>query len=149
MTGGIDHELLKQLPGGPDLIAWFGGCVPSFHDAEIVELALDRVQSCCRIKIHAFERTPETYATGHYVCVKHVVVTLRLLHVMNLQLDDFNHQNALDYLGILRQPNGNILLTMEPCYGLGGEIEAMGLEISLEPGIPPDSVYAERAAGTS
>ena len=33
------NEILRELPGGPELIAWYGE-VPSFHDAEIVAIDL-------------------------------------------------------------------------------------------------------------
>lgn len=150
MTGGIDHELLKELPGGLDLIAWFDGHVPSFHDAEVVELVLDRTESKCRLKIHGFRTTPDLDNEGYFVSVKHVVVTLQLTHVTELKLEDYNHQNVIGGLGLARKQNGHILLTLEPCYGLWGEIEALSLEISLAPGVPPDSIYVARtSAGAS
>ena len=149
MTGGIDHDLLKEIPGGPDLIAWFDGRVPSFHDAEVVELLLDRIESRCRLKIHGFRITPDLDNEGYFVSVKHVVVTLQLTHVTDLKLEDYNHQNVIDGLGLVRKPNGRILVTLEPCYGLWGEIEAVSLEISLEPGAPPNSIYIARTAGAS
>lgn len=136
MTGGIDHDLLKEIPGGLDLIAWFDGHVPSFHDAEIVELVLDRIESRCRLKIHVFRTTPDLDNEGYFVSEKHVVVTLQLTHVTNLKLEDYNHQNVIDGLGLIRKTNGHTLVTLEPCYGLWGEIEAASIKIGLEPGTP-------------
>lgn len=149
MTDSLDHDLLKELPGGPDLIAWFGGRVPSFHDAEIVELVLERTESRCRLKVHAFETTPDLDAEGYFISVKHVVVTFQLAHISELELTDFNHQNVIDGIGLTRLPNGHILLKLEPCYGLWGEIEADSMQISLEPGKPSGSVYGARNAGAS
>ena len=34
--------LLQNVPGGPELIEWFGGYAPRFHDAEVLGLTLDR-----------------------------------------------------------------------------------------------------------
>lgn len=117
MTAGIDHDLLNQVPGDTDLIAWFDGQVPSFHDAEVLELALDRVQSRCRVKIHAFRMTSETDTEGYFKCVKHVIVTFEFAHVCALELEGFNHQNAIYGLELLRLPNGRILMEMEAAYG--------------------------------
>ena len=141
MTNTLDQDLLKGVPGGPELIAWFGGRVPRFHDAEIVELVLERTQSRCRLKVHAFVPTPELDAKGCFVCTKHVIVTFQLTDVCELELTGFNHQNAILGLSLSRQPNGNLLLELDPAYGLGGAIEAGSVEISLEPGIPHDSIY--------
>jgi hypothetical protein len=144
VAAALDQDLLKEVPGGPDLIQWFAGRVPSFHDAEVIDLALERRNSLCRIKIHAFEGTRDLDSEGYFVSVKHVVVTFQLDRVCELELSDFNHQNVIDGINLARLPNGHILLELEPCYGLYGKIEAENLQISLEPGIPTKSVYLRR-----
>jgi len=142
----MNSELLHTVQGGPALIAWFDGSMPSFHDAEILELALERDKSRCRLKVHAFRMTPDANEKGFYITVRHVVITFQFENVVELELTDFNHQNAVDGLTLARQPNGNFLLTMDPCYGLFGKIEAGNLEISFEPGIPSGSVYTQCSA---
>jgi hypothetical protein len=139
----VNADLLQEVEGGRELIAWFDGSIPSFHDSEIVELALERENSRCRLKVHGFRMTPDLDDRGYYITVKHVVIAFQFEHVAELELSDFNHQNIIDGLNLSRQPNGNFLLKMEPCYGLWGKIEAANLQISLEPGIPKGSVYLQ------
>jgi hypothetical protein len=52
-------ELLGELSGGSELIQWFDGHVPSFHDAEVLSLSLDRDSARCEIRIHTFAMTSE------------------------------------------------------------------------------------------
>lgn len=146
VANAIDLNLLGEIAGGPDLVVWFGGRLPSFHDSEIVELSLDRVQSRCLVRVHAFETKNEVDAEGYFVTAKHVVITFHLDWVSELELTDFNHQNVIDGLQLERLPNGNLLLTLEPCYGLSGKMEAKELRITLEPGKPADSVYRRKPA---
>lgn len=98
--------------------------VPSLHDAEVVELLLDRTNARCRVKIHGFQMTPDLDGKGFYVSTKHVVITFQFNKVEKLELTDFNHQNVLDDVGLTRQSSGNFLFDMKPCYGLFGTIEA-------------------------
>jgi hypothetical protein len=127
----MNNDLLNGIPGGPDLIAWFDGVVPSFHDAEIVELALTRANSSCRLKVHGFQINND--AEGFRISVKHVVITFQLDQITELELTDFNHQNVIDGPNLTRTSNGTFLLVIEPCYGLWGKIEAASLQISIEP----------------
>jgi len=144
----LKFDLLKELPGGSDLVTWFGGRVPSFHDAEVIGLTLDRQRSRCCIKIHAFEMTSQTDPEGYFVCVKHAVITFELENVTELALDGFNHQNAINGLDITRTSDGRFRLELDPSYGLAGSIEALAVQISVEPGIPPDSIYLARGASS-
>ena len=137
----MDADLLKDVPGGPELIAWFGGRLPSFHDAEVVEVLLERRDSRCRLKIHGFEITSDLDEKGYFKSIRHAVVTFHLDRVSALELADFNHQNVIDRLSLTQTAAGGFLLQMEPCYGLFGKVEAASLRISLEPGIPEASVY--------
>ncbi len=117
-------ELLCEVPGGQQLMEWFGGRVPSFHDAEVLELALDRDKARCNIKIHAFQMTSEVDAKGFFVLDRHVVVSFQLEGVANLELNDFNEQNAIYGLALSRTADQGFRLELDPCYGLFGFIEA-------------------------
>jgi hypothetical protein len=132
--------LLGEIRGGQQLLEWFGH-VPSFHDAEVLELTLDRKKAQCRIKIHAFQMTPEIDAKGLYVLKKHILVSFRMEGVMNLELTDFNHQNVINGLALSRTADQDFRLDLDPCYGLFGFIEARALAIDLEPGKPRDGAY--------
>jgi hypothetical protein len=133
-------ELLANVPGGPELIAWFG-YAPRFHDAEVLGLTLDRDGPRCSLRVHGFEMTREVDEAGYFVCAKHVVVVFHLTDLRVLELNDFNHQNALMGLTITREPDAGYRLELDGAHGLSGVMQGRQLEIELEPGVPPDSQY--------
>ena len=89
-----------DIPGAAEVIAWFGYW-PTFHDAEVLSIALDRVAGC-RVAIHAFETTAAVDAVGRYGAAKHAIVTFCLegfpqdTHgITNTQIAYFDRQNVL------------------------------------------------------
>lgn len=137
----VNVELLKAVPGGPELVEWFDGHAPRFHDAEVTSVAFERAGPTCLLRVHGFKVTRAVKPDGHYVFEGHAVVTFRIDEVTGMQLDDFNHQNALMGLSIVRGPNESFRLELDPAYGLSGFIEGRSLSIAIEPGIPPGSQY--------
>ena len=133
-------KLLGEVPGGQQLLEWFDGRAPSFHDAEVLELSLDRNKARCSIKIHAFRMTSEVDAKGYFVLDKHVLVSFRLEGVVNLELNDFNEQNAILGMALSRTADQGFRLELDPAYGLFGFVEARSLTIDLEPGKSRESV---------
>lgn len=94
-------EAVEGIAGAEQLVAVFGYW-PSFHDAEVLWLRLDRRdhgEGCygptLEALVHAFEMTSEVGADGYYILRHHVLVHLRFLDVVELRLDGFNYQNAL------------------------------------------------------
>jgi hypothetical protein len=94
-------ESVEGIAGADQLVAVFGYW-PSFHDAEVLWLRLDRRapgDGCdgptLEVLVHAFEMTSEVGADGYYVLRHHVLVHMRFLDVVELRLDGFNYQNAL------------------------------------------------------
>jgi len=94
-------EDVDRIPGAEKLVAVFGYW-PSFHDAEVLWLRLDRRPQgdgfygpTLEALIHAFEMTSEVGSDGHYVLRHHVLVQFRFWDVVELQLEGFNFQNAL------------------------------------------------------
>ena len=102
------------MQGGPDLLAWFDGRVPSFHDAEVLVLELDRGGATCRLRVHAFEITNEVDPAGYCVLARHALVSFVLSGVTDLELAGFNHQNVLSGLSISREVDG-YRVELEPC----------------------------------
>jgi hypothetical protein len=134
-----------DIPGAADVIAWFGYW-PTFHDAEVISILLDR-SSESRVAIHAFEMTPEIDATGSYVHVKHAIVTFCAEGFppdqpgcTNTHLEWFNGQNVLSGAGVTKI-TGGYELVLESCYGVGGSVVGERMSVKLEPGIPPGSIY--------
>lgn len=139
--------IYDTIPGGPALLAWFGE-VPTFHDAEIISLSLNR-QGRSELKIHGWITTDKVDPNGYVMLDKHAVVTFSLEDVMDLQLDSFSPQNVINalvlgqakdrgrsaYYGTPAEPD-DIDIELLPCYGLDGFIRAKKVEISFMPGHP-------------
>src|SRR4051812_30983612 len=96
MTSAItDHVAGAEKP-----IAVFGRW-PSFHDAEVLRLSLDRRSPTGECEptldaiVHTWEMTSEIDPAGHYMMRNHVLVHLRFLGIDELKLDGFNAQNVL------------------------------------------------------
>lgn len=78
---------------------------PSFHDAEVLNIALDRGDRgtfgpSLEAAVHVFEGTSQVDDEGRYVLKNHVLVRMRFSRIVNLTLADFNHQNVLGSLEI-------------------------------------------------
>lgn len=79
---------------------------PSFHDAEVLSLLLDRhgfedrPGPTLEAKIHLFQMTGEVDERGYFRLRNHTLVVLRFFQVDGLKLEGFNHQNVLRELSI-------------------------------------------------
>jgi hypothetical protein len=135
-------EVTDEVPGTAELIKWFGYW-PSFHDAEVLDLKLDRTGGST-LRVHTFEMTPQVNSQGFFICTKRVIVSFAFDGITNLHLDDFNEQNVISELH-LRQTNEVYELLLEPCYGLQGTIAARRVRVEFEPGIPSGSQYLKLA----
>jgi hypothetical protein len=147
-------RILETVPGGPELLAWFG-YVPSFHDAEIIGLHLNRTGPST-LSIHTWDVTDKVDSKGFFVHEKDVVVTFTLEEIENLELEGFSHQNVIGGLALNRmqaeapkfgmqshrpprtQPDFYEIV-LHPCYGLAGIIRARLVSITLSPGKPAAS----------
>jgi hypothetical protein len=145
MTSNQETSIYEEVPGGTDLVRWFGQ-VPSFHDAEILSLHLHR-KGPSVLRLHGWINTGEVGQSGYFVLDRHAVVTFTLSEVMDLQLDDFSNQNVIFGLILRRAPNRperglldprpqDIEIELKPCYGLSGLIRARAVSITVEPGKP-------------
>ncbi len=130
--------LAHQVPGAAELIAWFGYW-PSFHDAEVTSIALNRGQSS-RVSVHAFEPTSNLDTEGQYEHQKHVVVTFVLDGIRQLALTDFNDQNVIFGLR-LTSVEQEYKLKLEGCHGVDGLIRAESVRIEFAEGAPIGSQY--------
>jgi hypothetical protein len=132
LSAGVS-DVLSEVPGGAALQAWFGR-MPSFHDAEILELHLDRAGPSS-LRVHTWDMRAETTDDGHFVLDKHVVVTFLLEEIVSLELSDFSPQNVIFGLELSKSENG-FVLELEHCYGLSGRLEARRISIELQLGKP-------------
>jgi hypothetical protein len=80
------------------------GYWPSFHDAEVVRIALDRSGPqgpTLDAAIHVFHMTSDVDASGHFVLTHHTLVVLRFTKIVLRDLHGFNSQNSLSGLNIV------------------------------------------------
>jgi hypothetical protein len=133
------EDFLPSLPGATALIERFG-LWPSFHDAEVVSLRLNR-SGASTLTVHLFRMTSQLNERGHYVCDLHTLVTFSFGEILGMNLMHFNNQNVLSGLAIEKIEDG-FQLTLHPCYGLAGTIQTKATSISFEEWLPDGSVYA-------
>jgi hypothetical protein len=113
------------------------GYWPSFHDAEIHWVKLERLVETYQgysspnieFVIHCWEMTSETTKDGFFKLHKHHLVHFKFDDIFDMEVDGFNHQNAILDLAILVEPKTKTGLTpikviIDPAYGLGGEFKA-------------------------
>ena len=135
----VQTSILNRISGAEKLVAVFG-CWPSFHDAEVIWLKLDRranderFSPSLEIQIHAFEATNNVDEHGYYVSQHHVLVWLRFLNVVELRLDDFNHQNVLFDLRISdfsERQSENIFFEVrfDPSFGMSASFQCGAIEV--------------------
>ena len=125
-----------DVPGADAVTAWFGRW-PSFHDAEILALHLNRAGSSL-LRIHAWNLESHIVdGKSSLRLTKHAVVTFRFTEISDLELADFSVQNVIYGLG-LEEADGGFLVTLKPCYGLAGFIKAAKVRVELLPGQPED-----------
>jgi Immunity protein 50 len=145
------ESVYLRLPGGPELLAWFGR-VPSFHDAEIVSLTLNR-RSPSFLTIHGWTTDGSVTQDGYLVLQKKAVVTFEIQDIVYLNLEGFSGQNVIDGILIAQRPPDHLAksyydfasdgddfeIVLEPCYGMDGVIRCKNISISFVPGDPADS----------
>lgn len=125
----MNANLFSDVGGAAELEAWFGYW-PTFHDAEVLSLVLERKGSS-RLRVHTWHLTNQPDESGCYVLSKHIVVSFILENVTDCDLGAFNHQNVLSSLRLEREPQG-YKLSLDPCYGLNGSIMTERVLIELE-----------------
>jgi hypothetical protein len=129
-----------EISGVDEVVAWFGRW-PTFHDAEVLSITLER-PGHARVSIHAFEKTAEVDVSGHYILTKHTTVTfsfegfpLDQSGLTNIKIEDFNHQNVLSSAAVNKIAGGYELI-LDGCYGVTGVIIGECMTVSVQPGIP-------------
>ena len=96
-----DIELMN-IENAESLTKVFGQW-PSFHDAEVIRVVLDRSGArgpTLEATIHVFEGTDALDAAGRYISKNDTEVTFGFTGVALLELDSFNSQNVLGSLDI-------------------------------------------------
>lgn len=125
---------ISGMPGADSLVSWFGSW-PTFHDAEVLGVQLNR-NGQSWIKVYTWNMTSRTYEKDgkqYFILEKHAVVTFLLEGIEELELHDFSSQNVVSGLDIERE--GEMFrMTLEPCYGLSGTIPASQVAVQMTSG---------------
>src|SRR3954447_23278405 len=103
MASHKETSIYDAVPGGADLVRWFGQ-VPSFHDAEILGLDLRR-EGQSFLRLHGWINTGEVNKGGYFVLDRHAIVTFAMSGIMDLQLAGFSIQNVIGRLVLRRAPD--------------------------------------------
>ena len=129
---------VERISGREKLINLFGRW-PSFHDSEVLSLALEREAQVLRVRIYLFEMTSQVDAAGFYKLDKKSVATLSFARIADLTLNGFNQQNVLFGLAIAdissQQLEGLLFeVTFDSSFGLEGSFKCQTIDVeSVEP----------------
>jgi len=126
----MTKSAVSELAGVDAVTHWFGDW-PSFHDAEIISIFLARKKESV-LRIYPYH--PQKPATVDFI----------LEDVTDVDLNDFSCQNVISRLEVetATDLNGDRVyrVTLSPCYGVAGRIDAKSLRVELSPGKSPDGV---------
>jgi hypothetical protein len=131
------NEELQAIAGYSDIVQHFDKW-PSFHDAEITRLDLNR-SGLSVLSIYVFNMLNEIDDRGYYKLANHAVVHFRMEGIESLELHDFSGQNVIFGLELV-QENGLYKIDLDPCFGLSGSLTCRKLSLALEAGIPKDKI---------
>lgn len=127
-----------------ELLTKIFGRFPSFHDAEVLSLVLERGERdisgpTLETRIHVFEMTSEVVENKRIVLKNHSIVRFRFSDIVNLEIDEFNHQNVLSGLYIDRNQDqgaetSQFKVTFEGIYGMHAVFGCRRISVeSVEP----------------
>ena len=116
------------------VIGWFGS-IPRFHDAEVVSLELLREPKPSHLRLYAFRMNSDLDERGYYRLDLHALVTFTFSGILEMEIGNWNHQNALMSLTIAKADEGH-RLELEGAYGVDGSITAKNIAVSIEPWDP-------------
>ena len=123
-------EAWEQIEGAGAFVDWFGSW-PSFHDAEVIHLHLNRAATSSLL-INTQEMTSDVLPSGFYGSRKNVDVEFLLNEVQDLELAEFNEQNVIFGLSVEAVENG-LRISLDGCYGLAGYLIAKSIALNFTP----------------
>jgi hypothetical protein len=125
--------MFPAILGADAVVAWFGEW-PSFHDAEILSIHINR-RGLSVMRIHTWNLSSRLDRTGHFVREREAVIAFEFAGIKTLRLhgEDADRQNVIQGLGI-EQTDEGYRLELAPCYGLAGELTVEQIAVHVEPG---------------
>jgi len=125
------ESTLRDIPGGDALVEWFGR-VPSFHDAELLEIVLSN-EGVGRLRIYAWNMTSDVDAEGYFILDKHAIVILDLDGVGTVNCTDFDMMPGIIGNLEISKADERYRIEWDASYGVAGFITAKGVRISFVP----------------
>jgi len=126
------------------------GYWPSFHDAEVHRVVLDRgapeKRPSVTLVVNAFDSSGAVDERGYFDVRVNVIVTLRFTDVDDMELRDLGHQNVISELRLEARSMGRIAVELTPCFGLNGSFTCEAIEV-LE--VSPFTAAASAPPGES
>ena len=119
-----DYRLVKNHV---ELISVFGDW-PSFHDAEVFSLTLDRSGRTLDLALYVFRTSKELNGQGQFKRSDELLVRMRFHSISEMSLYDFNEQNVLSDLSIVEEPKGK-RVHLHGLYGLSGDFLCEAIEV--------------------
>jgi Immunity protein 50 len=134
---------IESLIRGSKKVTGIFGYWPVFHDAEVLELELWRGQVDPEkqiyilpklvLKVHVWQMTKNVDSRGYLICNNNTIVKLRFDDIKDLEMNGFNHQNAIMDLVIemVEHPPKPSCLEVKiiPAFGLGASFKCLGIEV--------------------
>ncbi len=126
------NDAIRLVAGANLVVARFGSW-PEFHDAEVTRLLLLAQDRVLELDLRAFKQESQTDSKGFYKRSLMSLITIQFREIANLQLADFNEQNAIFALALNSQ-NNRINVKISPSYGLRAAFDCAKAEvISVQP----------------
>ena len=117
------------ITGQESVIALFGDW-PTFHDAEVLSLSLERAFpvktgiSLARLKVVVRWYEPANVGTAefHMTMKRGAIITFLFHGVSDVNLEDFNYQNVINSLKVSPSEDGKkrLKVEIESIWGIGG-----------------------------
>lgn len=133
---------LEQLIAGSEKLTSIFGGWPSFHDAEVTEIHLDRGEinpeiekfdlPVLTVKIMLWNLTSRVSAADCFETEHHTLAILQFSEMDDLTMSGFNHQNAIMGLQITplcEDGPTQFQVLFDPAFGLGCEFTCGTIEV--------------------
>ena len=140
-----DEPAVETFIKGSEKLLQTFGYWPSFHDAEIINLHLWRGNvdpernlyqfPVLTLDVHHWELTKEVDEKGYMVLQHHTRTTLTFSDVQAVELNGFNHQNAISSLYIKRleraeMPSPYFSVEVQAAFGLAASFTCLSVEVT-------------------
>lgn len=102
---------------------------PSFHDSEIIAVTLQRTKASLTLEIDLLFFAKDLNQSITSCSQTHTIVLIKFEEISELELYDFNHQNAIFGLYFDRQEDNLWNVTIAPAHGISSKFICKDIEI--------------------